>query len=87
MKGSRHGHGVPDRKGFGVGRVSLAYEQLVYAHCGREDTLRKRLKLSHVRDQPRQVIVYNLETFCLTARIYLLMFKRQDTGLKDLQKR
>lgn len=75
--------GILGRKGFGVGRVSPAYEQLVYAHCGREDTLRKRLELSHVRDQLRQVIVYNSETFRLTTSgIDLLLFKRQDTELK-----
>lgn len=67
--GSSPGNGVPDRKGFRVSRVSLAYEQLVYTHCGREDTLRKRLELSHVRDQLRQVIVYDFkmsisELFC-----------------------
>jgi len=75
MKGSHHGYGIPGRKGFEVGRVSPAYEQLVYAHCGREDTLRKCLELSHVRDQPRQV--YRLrKTFCLSG-VDLLVLKRQ----------
>lgn len=69
--------GILGRKGFGVGRVSLAYEQLVYAHCGREDTLRKCLELSHVQDQLRQVIVYNPETFHLTSsEIDFLQFKK-----------
>lgn len=82
MKGSHHRHGIPSRKGFGVGRVSPAYEQLVYAHCGREDTLRKCLELSHVWDQPRQV--YRLrKTFYLTlSGVDLLVLKRQDTDLK-----
>lgn len=62
---------------WGWSRVAVrAYEQLVYAHCGREDTLRKRLELGHVRDRPRarQVIVYNSSRYPSNAERYQSRF-------------
>lgn len=52
-RGSRHGPWcLRSERVWDWSRVALAYEQLVRAHCGREDTLRKCLESSHVRDQP-----------------------------------